>query len=69
MKIIMFQYNRDASAICSTNALTSANDSTHHRLTANRFIAGGYADRLLWEEAASLRPQDRQEYLITGHWQ
>jgi len=69
MKIVMFQYNRDASAIIQNCILATANKSNSKQLVANRFLASGYADRLLWEEAASLRPKKLQKYIIRGNWQ
>ena len=67
MKIVMFQYNRDVSAIIQGNSL--ATDTSKKRLVANRFLANGYEDRLLWEEAASLRTKTTTNYLIPGNWQ
>lgn len=69
MKIVMFQYNRNASAIIQSNSLATPKNSDSKKLVANSFLAGGYEDRLLWEEAASLRPKKLQEYIIRGNWQ
>lgn len=69
MKIVMFQYNRNASAIIQANTLAKGEDGLKNRLTKNRFLAGGYEDRFLWEEAASLRPKNPNEYIILGNWQ
>ncbi len=69
MKIVMFQYNRDASAIIQNSLLATAKNSDSKQLVANRFLASGYEDRLLWEEAASLRPKKLQEFIIRGNWQ
>ena len=67
MKIVMFQYNRDASAIIQENTL--ATTVKGDRLATNKFLANGYEDRFLWEEAASLRPKKQQEFMIFGNWQ
>jgi len=67
MKIVMFQYNREASAIIQGKALATA--SPRKQLVANQFLANGYEDRLLWEEAASLRPKRPEVYHIPGNWQ
>ena len=69
MKIVMFQYNRAASAIIQENTLAKEGALQGKQLAINRFIAGGYEDRLLWEEAANLRPQQPKEYCIVGNWQ
>lgn len=69
MKIVMFQYNRETSAIIAENTLASEHPPEQSRLVTNRFLANGYADRLLWEEAASLRPKEPREYIIPGNWQ
>jgi hypothetical protein len=69
MKIVMFQYNRAASAIIQESAMANERRLQDKQLTTNRFIASGYEDRLLWEEAASLRPQQPKEYCILGTWQ
>jgi hypothetical protein len=69
MKIVMFQYNKAASAIIQENTLAREGVVQGKQLTSNRFIAGGYEDRLLWEEAANLRPQQPKDYCIPGNWQ
>jgi hypothetical protein len=69
MKIIMFQYNRGASAIIQESTLANENIAQKNVPLLNRFLANGYEDRLLWEEAASLRPPKKQEYVIVGNWQ
>ena len=69
MKIVMFQYNRVASAIIQENTLAREGNSLDNKTATNKFIAGGYEDRLLWEEAANLRPQQPKEYCIPGNWQ
>ena len=69
MKIVMFQYNREASAVIQDNALGRKRYARNKQLTVNCFIAGGYGDRLLWEEAANLRPKPPKEYPIPGNWQ
>jgi hypothetical protein len=50
------------------NAL-AAESRGESRLTANSFIASGYEDRLLWEEASALREKKNTEYVIPGIWQ
>jgi hypothetical protein len=67
MKIVMFPYRRDLSAIIQENTL--ATPPRNNRLVANSFLANGYEDRLLWEEAASLKPKKPQEFAILGNWQ
>jgi hypothetical protein len=67
MKIVMFQYNRESSAILSEN--TRGRTHSTRKLVENTILANGYTDRLLWEEAASLRPRPKNEYIIPGHWQ
>lgn len=67
MKILMFQYNRDVSAIISQNTLGKAKGK--RQLNNNAILASGYSDRLLWEEAASLKAQPKSEYIIPGTWQ
>ena len=69
MKIIMFQYNRGASAIIQESTLANENIAQKNVPLLNRFLANGYEDRLLWEEAAFLRPQKKQEYVILSNWQ
>lgn len=69
MKIIMFQYNRDASAIVSESSMATEKKKNCRQLALNSFFANGYEDRLLWEEAASLRPKKPQPYAIPGTWQ
>jgi hypothetical protein len=69
MKIVMFQYNRGASAIIQESTLSDESFAQKNRPLLNRFLASGYEDRLLWEEAASLRPQKQQEYNILSSWQ
>ncbi|MBM9616512.1 hypothetical protein JWJ90_19795 [Desulfobulbus rhabdoformis] len=66
MKIVMFQYNRDASAIISDNNLSRS--GAEHQIQNNSILAHGYHDRLLWEEAASLKPKPKSEYIILGNW-
>ena len=67
MKIVMFQYNRESSAILSENTLGGT--GCKRKLAENTMLVNGYADRLLWEEAASLKPQKKSEYIIPGNWQ
>jgi len=69
MKIVMFQYNRAVSAFIQENTLAQEGNSLDKKIVANKFIAGGYEDRLLGEEAANLRPQQPKEYCILGNWQ
>ena len=69
MQIIMFQYNRESSAIIQESTLATTHPPNRNRIVDNRFLANGYEDRLLWEEAASLRPKKPQEYCIFGSWQ
>lgn len=68
MKIIMFQDNMESSAIVQGKTM-SQEHCTKNRLAANSFSASGYEDRLLWEEATSLRPEKKREYVISGAWQ
>lgn len=67
MKIVMFQYNREASAIIQESTLATA--AKGDRLAGNKFLANGYEDRFLWEEAVALRPKKQQEFMIFGNWQ
>jgi len=69
MKIVMFQYNRAASAVILDTTLAREGSPRDNQLVSNQFIAGGYEDRLLWEEAAHLRPLQPKEYYISGNWQ
>jgi hypothetical protein len=69
MKIVMFQYNRAASAIIQENTLAREGKPQDNQLVSNQFIAGGYEDRLLWEEAVHLQPRQPKEYCISGNWQ
>jgi hypothetical protein len=67
MKIIMFQYHREASAIISENTLDTTRNQ--RKLMDNSILAHGYNDRLLWEEAAALKPRQKSEFIIPGNWQ
>jgi hypothetical protein len=69
MKIVMFQYNRSASAIIQESTMAAERNADSKQLVSNRFLAGGYSDRFLWEEATALRPKKPQEYAIVGNWQ
>ena len=68
MKIVMFQYNRSASAIIQESTMANKN-TTSNRMATNSLLAGGYNDRFLWEEAAPLGPKKIREYTIIGNWQ
>jgi len=65
----MFQYNRATSAVILDTTLAKEGSPQDNQLVSNQFIAGGYEDRLLWEEAANLRPRQPKEYCILGNWQ
>lgn len=67
MKIVMFQYNRDASAIISETTLGKVRGK--RQLINNSILASGYGDRLLWEEASTHKAQPKSEYIIPGTWQ
>lgn len=67
MKIIMFQYNRAASAIIQESTLAAA--AKGNRLAGNKFLANGYEDRFLWEETVVQQPKKQQEFIIFGNWQ
>jgi len=69
MKIVTFQYNKVAAAVSSNNGLTWTAPAVKNSETTNIFLANGYADRLLWEEAANLRPTKPRDYCIVGNWQ
>ncbi|WP_028317373.1 hypothetical protein [Desulfobulbus elongatus] len=69
MKIVTFQYNRAKAAIALNDGLATAHPAQARSEVTNTFLAGGYADRLLWEEAAALKPATPQEYCIVGNWQ
>ena len=69
MKIVMFKYNKSCSAIIKGTTMSQDDHCTRNRLASNQFLANGYEDRFLWEEAASLRPEKKQEYSIPGNWQ
>jgi hypothetical protein len=68
MKIIMFHQNtrNDSAIIQSTSLATTTNKN---RLVANEFLANGYEDRFLWEEAASLRPKKPERNYLSDNWQ
>jgi hypothetical protein len=67
MKIVMLQYNREASAIISGNILGKTHNQ--RKPVDNSILVHGYTDRLLWEEAAQLKPRQKSEYAIPGNWQ
>ena len=67
MKIILFHYNRETSAIIVDNSL--GRTKLKKRVMDNSILANGYTDRLLREEAANLKPKPKSEYIIPGHWQ
>jgi hypothetical protein len=67
MKIILFQYNREAASIIKGNNLGRARSK--QQVMDNSILATGYTDRFLWEEAASLKPKPKNEYIIPGNWQ
>ena len=67
MKIIMFRSNQEVSAVIQQNTLGHA--KRVRQPVENAFLARGYADRLLWEEAAAVKAKPRQEYIIPGNWQ
>jgi len=67
MKIVMFQYNRAASAIIQESTLAAA--TKNNRLAGNKFLANGYEDRFLWEETVVQQPKKQQEFMIFGNWQ
>jgi len=69
MKIVTFQYNKDAAALSSNSFLARTAQTEKNRETTNIFLTNGYADRLLWEEAANLRPVKPRDYCIVGNWQ
>lgn len=68
MKIIMFRYNADSSAIIKNSNLSQLTD-WHQQKTTNSILAGGYEDRFLWEEVTSQRRHREQPFIIVGHWQ
>jgi len=68
MKIVMFQYNKAVSAIIQMNSMVDEQQGNQCPVT-NRFLANGYEDRLLWEEATNLKPKPSREYCIPGTWQ
>lgn len=67
MKIILFQYNREAASIIKENSLGRARSKK--QVMDNSILATGYTDRFLWEEAANLKPKPKSEYIIPGNWQ
>lgn len=69
MKIITFQYNKRASAIIRGDATRQENGTEINLQLVNHFMVNGYEDRLLWEEAASLRLGKNRDYAILGVWQ
>lgn len=69
MKILTFQYNKDDSAVLLNKTHPDELELFRKQTVPNRFTAFGYADRLLWEEAASLRQQSAKEFTIPGNWQ
>jgi len=67
MKIVMFQYNREASAIISENTLSQP---TFPRLDqAQSHLTQKYNDRFLWEGVATFKEPPKSEYIILGNWQ
>ncbi len=68
MKIIVFHHKTESSAIIQMNTM-SQNHCASNRQITNSILAHGYHDRFLWEEAASLRPQEATSYAIPGNWQ
>ncbi|MCL2457583.1 MAG: hypothetical protein FWF31_01785 [Desulfobulbus sp.] len=69
MKIVTFQYNKEVAAVLSNNVLARTTLAGKNSETTNIFLANGYADRLLWEESANLRPAKPRDYCIAGNWQ
>lgn len=70
MKIVMFQYNRGASAITQKTSRLSDQALTQNYVnTLTRSFTERYQDRLLCKEMASLRPKLQQEFVILGTWQ
>ncbi len=69
MKIVTFQYFKNDSALLHSKTHAEEMLLLSKRVVPNRFTAFGYADRLLWEEAASLRQQPAKEFAIPGNWQ
>ena len=67
MKIVMFQYNRESSAIIADSRLSQT--KSPRQLTDNSILANGYTDRFLWEEAANLKQKPKSEFIILGNWQ
>ncbi|MDD2465911.1 MAG: hypothetical protein PHI97_18080 [Desulfobulbus sp.] len=67
MKIVMFQYNREASAIIKENNL--GRGKSKKQTLDNSILANGYSDRLFWEEIASIKAKPKSEYIIPGNWQ
>lgn len=68
MKIIMFRYNADASAIIQNSNLSQVAECPQQK-TTNSILAGGYEDRFLWEETTQQRKQCKQPFVVVGHWQ
>lgn len=69
MKIVIFQYNKDNSALLHSKTHAEEMHLLSKRVMPNKFTAFGFTDRFLWEEAASLRPQPKKEFFIPGNWQ
>ncbi len=69
MKIVTFQYSKDDSAVLQNKNHAEGLELCRKQAVPNRFTAFGYADRLLWEEAASLRQQPAKDFAIPGNWQ
>ena len=67
MKIVMFQYNREASAIISENTLSQTTSTRQNQ--AQSHLNQKYNDRFLWEGVATFKEPPKNEYIILGNWQ
>ena len=68
MKIIMFRYNFDSSAIIQNKRLSQVTDWQQQKGT-NSILAGGYEDRFLWEEVTTPQRHREKPFIVVGHWQ
>lgn len=70
VKIILLSLDKkEQSAIAQCSQGSGIDTAAADMRLANRLRADNYTDRLLWEEAASLRPPTRHACVIAGTWQ
>jgi hypothetical protein len=69
MKIIMFQYNRTASAIIQENGLSGRAYAQSPLHLSNQSLKNNSTDRLLREECIPRQHAEQQPFIIQGVWQ